>query len=74
MEFAIPGFIKKFCSPNALTTLQEYLIDYASPETREAGEKLIAEEVAKLPEGEIKTQVIERLEKIRTTDQRDLYF
>ena len=74
MEFAIPGFIKKFCGPNALTTLQEYLVDYASPETRAAGEKLIADEVAKLPEGEIKTQVIERMEQIRTTEQRDLYF
>ena len=74
MEFAIPGFIKKFCSPNALTTLQEYLIDYASPETRVVGDKLIADEVANLPEGEIKTQVIERMEQIRTTDQRDLYF
>ena len=34
MEFAIPGFIKRFCTPNALTTLMEYLVDYASPETR----------------------------------------
>ena len=34
MEFAIPGFIQNFCTPNALTTLMEYLVDYASPETR----------------------------------------
>ena len=39
MEFAIPGFIKRFCTPNALSTLMEYLVDYASPETRAAGEK-----------------------------------
>ena len=32
MEFAIPGFIQNMCTPNALTTLQEYLVDYASPE------------------------------------------
>ena len=38
MEFAIPGFIQNLCTPNALSTLMEYLIDYASPETREAGE------------------------------------
>ena len=47
MEFSIPGFIKEYCTPNALLTLEEYLVDYATPETREAGEKLIAEELAK---------------------------
>ena len=41
MEFAIPGFIQNFCTPNALTTLMEYLVDYASPETVEAGKQLI---------------------------------
>jgi len=41
MEFAIPASIKRFCSPNAVTTLMEYLVDYASPETRAAGEKMI---------------------------------
>ncbi len=33
------------CHPNALLTLKEYLVDYAKPETREVGEKLIAREV-----------------------------
>jgi len=37
MEFAIPGFIKRFCTPNALTTFMEYLVDYASPETAKSG-------------------------------------
>jgi hypothetical protein len=32
-------------------TLEEYLVDYASPEIRAAGEERIAEEVAKLPPG-----------------------
>ncbi len=61
MEFAIPGFIKNFCTPNALTTLMEYLIDYASPETRAAGEKLIAAELAKMDEGPRKKELVERL-------------
>lgn len=74
MEFAIPGFIKRFCTPNALTTLAEYLVDYASPESRAAGEKLIQAELQKMEESPIKQQLIEKLEKIRTTDQRDLYF
>ncbi len=74
MEFAIPGFIKRFCTPNALSTLMEYLVDYASPETRAAGEKRIAEELAQMPDGPLKRQLLERLERIRTTDDRDLYF
>ena len=49
-------------------------MDYASPETRAAGEKLIAAEVAKLEAGPLKQQLLERLERIRTTDDRDLYF
>jgi len=32
MEFSVPGFIKKFCTPNAILTYAEYLCDYASPE------------------------------------------
>jgi 2-iminoacetate synthase len=74
MEFAIPGFIKRFCTPNALVTLQEYLTDYASPETRAAGEKIIADEVAAMGEGATKAELLERLEKIRTGEARDLYF
>jgi 2-iminoacetate synthase len=74
MEFAIPGFIKRFCTPNALSTLTEYLTDYASPETREAGAKLVAEELAKMEDGKLKAELIQRLERIRATDARDLYF
>jgi 2-iminoacetate synthase len=74
MEFAIPGFIKRLCTPNALTTLQEYLTDYSSPATRAAGERLIAAELAKFDDGTRKAEVVRRLEQIRTTAQRDLYF
>ncbi len=74
MEFAIPGFIKRFCTPNAMTTLTEYLVDYASPETRRAGEQQIEKELAKLPEGPQKAELEKRLKKIRETDERDLYF
>jgi 2-iminoacetate synthase len=74
MEFAIPGFIKRFCTPNALTTLLEYLIDYASPETREAGLKAIETELAKIADSPQKAELIERLRKIRETDARDLAY
>ena len=39
MDLAKPGDIKDHCDPNALSTLHEYLEDYASPETRAAAEK-----------------------------------
>jgi len=73
MEFAIPGFIKRFCTPNALMTLKEYIVDYASPEVKEKGEKLIADELAKMPEGDQKTELIARLERIEK-GERDLQF
>ena len=43
MDLAKPGEIKFHCDPNALSTFQEYLLDYASPATLEVGERLIAE-------------------------------
>ena len=74
MEFAIPGFIKRFCTPNAVTTLMEYLVDYASPETRAAGERLINEEIDKLQDDKLKRELRARLDRIRNSDDRDLYF
>jgi len=74
MEYAIPGFIQNMCTPNALLTLQEYLSDFASPETKSIGETLIREEVSKLPEGTMCSAVLDRLERVRNTDERDLYF
>jgi 2-iminoacetate synthase len=74
MEFAIPGFIQNLCTPNALSTLMEYLIDYASPETRAAGEEVIRAEIQKLPESERKRQLLDRLRRIVERDERDLLF
>ena len=73
MEFAIPGFIEKFCTPNALLTLQEYLMDYASPQTCAVGEQLIQKELNKY-QSENKKQLLEKMEKIRNNSKRDLYF
>ena len=74
MEFAIPGFIQNMCTPNALSTLTEYLVDYASRETCEAGMKQIDREVARLPEGKRKQDLLDRLRRIRETDERDLCY
>ncbi len=73
MEFAIPGFIKRFCTPNALLTLQEYVSDYASPEVKEKGSALIRSELAKMPDAGLKRKLIARLAAIEQ-GRRDLYF
>ncbi len=74
MEFAIPGFIERFCTPNALLTLAEYLQDYASPETKAAGDNLIASQLALLPDDDRKKSLLERLQQVKTGDGRDLYY
>jgi len=74
MEFAIPGFIKRYCTPNALSTLKEYLVDYASSETKAAGEALIRDELARFEEGEMKNKLVGRLLAIEAEGKRDLYF
>ena len=73
MEFAIPGFIKRFCTPNAVLTLKEYLVDYAPAEVVAKGERLIAEELAAMAGGTRKEQLVERLALI-DQGQRDLHF
>lgn len=74
MEFAIPGFIKRYCTPNALTTFLEYLVDYASDATKAKGMALIDSELEAMDEGPVKRLLLERLESIRQSDTRDLYF
>lgn len=74
MEFSIPGFIKEYCTPNALLTLQEYLEDYASPETQSVGEALVARELQKLEDGDFKETLCGRLSAIRQNKSRDCYF
>ncbi|MBT3194062.1 MAG: [FeFe] hydrogenase H-cluster radical SAM maturase HydG [Verrucomicrobia bacterium] len=46
MDLAKPGDIKAHCGPNAVSTFQEYLMDFASPETLKVGEDLIERTIA----------------------------
>lgn len=73
MEICKQQQIHNFCHPNAIMTLKEYLEDYASPETREIGYKLIAKEVQTLEDAKIKQVVEENLIKIES-GVRDLKF
>ncbi|MCX7653476.1 MAG: [FeFe] hydrogenase H-cluster radical SAM maturase HydG [Fervidobacterium sp.] len=70
MEFAIPGFVKRFCTPNALFTLKEYLNDYASEQTKTLGNKLIQEEIEKINNKELVIKYLERIER----GERDVRF
>ena len=74
MEYAVPGWIHDYCSPNALSTLAEYLMDYASPETRQTGLALIDRELEKFQSIEIREKLRGYLERIQTSGERDLYF
>jgi len=73
MSLCKSGQIHNCCLPNALMTLQEYLQDYASDETKEVGAKLIAKEVESIPNEKVKQIVTDRLQKI-ANGERDFRF
>jgi len=72
MDLAKPGLIQKFCQTNALFTFKEYLMDYASPQTRAAGNKLIEEMLTKSFKTKRKKMVTDRLQNIED-GQRDVF-
>lgn len=61
------------CHPNALMTLKEYLEDYASEETKATGEKLIAEELKKIPNETVQKKAAEYIDTIHM-GKRDFRF
>ena len=65
--------IQNCCHPNALMTLKEYLVDYASPATRELGLELIKKELCSIPRKKVRDIVVERLGKIEN-GERDFRF
>lgn len=72
MKIAKTGKIQDFCHPNSLLTLQEYLIDYASPEVRAEGERLIEVESKNISES-AQHALTKKMQRIRA-GERDLYF
>lgn len=73
MEICKEQKIHNFCHPNAIMTLEEYLEDYASPETRKVGEELIDNELKTLGNNKLKCAVEENLDKIKH-GERDFRF
>ena len=72
MDLAKPGLIQKFCQTNALFTFKEYLMDYASPRVREAGEALIADTLDKSYRTKRRQMAVSRLAQIEK-GARDVY-
>ena len=73
MEFSVPGFIKRFCTPNAILTMAEYIEDYAPEQTATKGWKVIEKNIETLEDEKIKKSVREKIEKIKA-GERDLYY
>jgi 2-iminoacetate synthase len=71
MDLAKPGLIKEHCSPNALSSCMEYLMGYASPDTRKAGEKLVDRELATMP-GTVGATARELVGRVRQ-NERDVF-
>jgi 2-iminoacetate synthase len=73
MEFSVPGFIKRYCQPNALLTLAEYLQDYAPATTRDQGFELIRKKLEEMEPDGNKDKLTEKLNLLKQ-GKRDLYF
>ncbi|MFZ5631894.1 MAG: [FeFe] hydrogenase H-cluster radical SAM maturase HydG [Bacillota bacterium] len=73
MALAKSGQIQNVCQPNAILTFKEFLEDYASPATREAGERAIKEHLEEIGNLKVRQLTMERLRMIEQ-GARDMYF
>lgn len=73
MSLCKSGQIQNCCLPNALMTLQEYLEDYASADTKSVGEALINKEISNIPKEKVRQIVEENLSAIKS-GTRDFRF
>ena len=74
MSLLKSGQIQNCCHPNALMTLEEYLMDYASPATKALGDKLIDKEVFNVTNEKVRQVVLDNLKMIRENNRRDFRF
>ncbi|MGC9967149.1 MAG: [FeFe] hydrogenase H-cluster radical SAM maturase HydG [Syntrophobacteraceae bacterium] len=73
MSLAKTGQIQDVCQPNAILTFKEFLLDYASPETRVAGEQAIMQHLDQIRDPKVRQLTMERLAQLEK-GTRDLYF
>ncbi len=74
MSLCKTGQILNCCHPNALMTLTEYLVDYASDETKAAGYKMIEQELNRIPKEKVRNIAQDNIEHIKNSDRRDFRF
>ena len=74
MSLCKAGQIQNCCHPNALMTLTEYLVDYASDETKQVGFDLIERELEKIPKETVRAIARENIEAIKASNRRDFRF
>ena len=74
MSLCKSGQILNCCHPNALMTLTEYLVDYASEETKKTGFALIEQELNKIPNEKVRRIAKENIENIKASNRRDFRF
>ncbi|MBQ4517269.1 MAG: [Clostridia bacterium] len=74
MQLCKTGQILNCCHPNALMTLTEFLEDYATPETKEVGYRMIEQELEKIPKEKVKGIAKQNIEDIKNSNRRDFRF
>jgi 2-iminoacetate synthase len=74
MALCKTGNILNCCHPNALMTLTEYLVDYASEATKERGFRMLDEELEKIPNEKVKKIAKQNIEDIKNSNRRDFRF
>lgn len=74
MSLCKRGQISNCCHPNALMTLTEYLVDYASEKTRKIGYKMIEKELKNIPKENVRKIAEENIEAIKNSNKRDFRF
>ena len=74
MSLCKNGQILNCCHPNALMTLTEYLVDYASEETKKVGFELIERELKKIPKENVRNIARKNIEDIKNSNRRDFRF
>ena len=74
MSLCKSGQILNCCHPNALMTLTEYLVDYASENTQRIGFELIEKELEKIPNEKVRAIAKDNIENIKASNRRDFRF
>ena len=74
MSLCKSGQILNCCHPNALMTLCEYLVDYASEETKKVGYKMLEDELLRIPKEKVRAIAAENIKDIKNSNRRDFRF